>query len=831
MRMFLDGNDWQADYFMPQAELANRKPRTIYNMFMETARTSGFIRASQEPQGVMRATIPGCDRTVLMENGEIDDPYYGRNADRSRWSEKAEWAFRKEFTLPEEWKNCRHISLIFHGAGYKATVFLNDEYLGEQTGMFHKWVFDVSSEIKRDGKNVLCLIFDPAPQASPDHRDDAPAEFAYYHHCQMSFGWDWARTLVPTGIFDHVELRGSELSRVRDCSFVTAGKSVKLHVEIGTLEDCEQTLTMTIAPKNCSGKPLTLQKKVTLTAGMVNEVDWEFEYPEAQMWFPNGYGAQPLYDLTLSMPGDEWNAQVGFRDLKMLRNKNSQEEAYPLTYSINGVPIFARGVNWVPADMIFSRLDAALYDRQVRLAKEAGFNLFRVWGGGLIEKDEFYAACDRYGILVHQEFPHACSQYPMDVRFMEHKAREGEAAIRKMRNHVSMAMYCGGNEVLYYGEVPYNPVYVKYGELVSKLAPGMPYHISSPDLSRPGERHHGPWVLMEHSFWNAHNRALASEFGCPGWAELDSIEKFIPANDPCPHGQSWKYHFTIDYPAKPLKPMLDDFRPESGDRRQLCDMTMFAQADQLGYVMEHYRMRYPVSSGCYIWQYNESWPTNSYSIIDFYSRPKMSYYRLKNANEAVLLFMEDDSWHIKDNKYNGRLSIVSDHAPLKNAKLTVRAMDISGNEIFRKEYCGDYPQGVSQLGEINIKLAQALPGDLLLVKLIAEVDGKTVFDNERLLGMPDFGQALRLPETTLEYTGKVVDAENGEKLLLLNVTNTGKTAALFVRANLPENELYNVYWSDNYRLIMPGETREFQAKLTAGTVPGKVTFRGWNTSL
>ena len=163
MRMFLDGSDWQADYFISQEEFSKRHARTIANMFMDTARTAGFIRAGQDQPGAMKATVPGCDRSVLLENGEIDDPYYARNVDRSRWSEKAEWAFRKEFTLPEEWKNCQHISLIFHSAGYKAVVFLNDEYLGEQTGMFHRWVFDVSREIKREGKNVLSLIFAPAP--------------------------------------------------------------------------------------------------------------------------------------------------------------------------------------------------------------------------------------------------------------------------------------------------------------------------------------------------------------------------------------------------------------------------------------------------------------------------------------------------------------------------------------------------------------------------------------------------------------------------------------------------------------------------------------------
>jgi len=517
MHLFLDGNDWYADYFRPERDMGGGVFQ-IHNMLMDSTRSSGFLRSDRAPEGALRATVPGCDRSVLLENGEIDDPYFGRNMERSRWSEQAEWAFRKEFTLPEAWRDCRRINLVFHGAGYHATIFLNGEYLGWREGMFAAWEFDVSTEINRTGNNVLTLIFDPAPQASPNHHHDRPADFTGFRHCQMSFGWDWARALVPTGIFDHVELRGSENARVRDCGFRTHGKTVHLDLEFGTLEDACEVLKLDLLPKNHDGRALHLERQFTLRAGEVTRAAWDFDFADARFWFPNGYGEQPLYDLVLSFPGDEWRRQVGFRDLVMKRNPTSPEEAYPLTFTVNGTEIFARGGNWVPADMIFSRLDAALYEREVRLAREAGFNLFRVWGGGLIEKDEFYAACDRHGILVWQEFPHACSQYPADGRTLADRTRDGEAIVRKLRNHVSMGMYCGGNEMQYYGEIPDHPLYLKYQEQVARLAPDMPYHFMSPDLSRPGERHHGPWVLMEHSFWNNHKRLLASELGCPGVA-------------------------------------------------------------------------------------------------------------------------------------------------------------------------------------------------------------------------------------------------------------------------------------------------------------------------
>ena len=827
MRFLLDGSDWLADYFRPESDRSEVATR-LNNMLMDSARSSGFLSTDRVPEGAFRATIPGCDRSVLLENGEIDDPYFGRNMERSRWSERAEWAFRKEFSLPEEWRNCRQIRLIFHGAGYRAAVFLNDEYLGHGEGMFAAWEFDVSMEINRAGKNVLVMIFDPAPQALPDHHHDKPADFASFRHCQMSFGWDWARALVPTGMFDHVELRGSLNARVRDCGFRTRGKHVVLDLELGTLEDAGEILRLDLLPKNHDGEALHLERKFTLRAGEVNRVTWEFDFEDARFWFPNGYGEQPLYDLVLSFPGDEWRRQVGFRDLAMKRNPDSPEEAYPLTFTINGVEVFVRGGNWVPADMIFSRPDAALYEREARLAKEAGFNLFRVWGGGLIEKEEFYAACDRHGIMVWQEFPHACSQYSTDGRSMADRTRDAGSIIRKIRNHAALVMYCGGNEMQYYGEIPDHPLYLKYQELVAQLAPGAPWHFMSPDLSRPGERHHGPWCLLEHAFWNRHNRLLASEFGCMGYAELDSIERFIPASDPCPTGQHWKYHFTIDCPGRPLAPLLHAFRTaDTSDPRRMCGMTMFAQADQLGYVMEHYRANFPFSSGCFIWQYNESWPTNSYSVIDFYTRPKMAYYRLARANSAAMLFLEDESWLIGDGVFRGNLELVCDRALPDGATATVRAADVTGKELFRRDFTGHYGSGVTGLGTVEEKLP-AVPRGLVLVTLRVASGGETLFDNERLFGVPDFSAAFDLPAAELQMERREAALPDGETLLEVAVTNRGGVAALHVRADLPETELRGVYWQDNYRTILPGESRIFKAKLTAGTVPGKVALRGWN---
>ena len=829
MRFSLNGSDWQANYFLPEQHYQQTQHGGfIDGMLMDSARSAGVF-SNDKPEDMMPATIPGCDRTILMENGEIDDPYYGRNAERSTWSEDAEWCFRKDFVLPAEWAKNRRTELIFHSAGYQAVIFFNQEYLGKYTGMFTQWRMDVSEFVKPGETNTIVMIFDPAPKASPNHRWDRDAEFAKYHHVQMSFAWDWARRLVPTGIFDDVELVGTDVLRIKDAYFHTCKNKATVEIEFGALEDCETTLKLDLSALNHDGKGHTAEFKVKGIAGETTRAEYTFELEDARYWFPNGYGEQNLYTLTLTVPGDEFKCQAGFRDLKMVRNANSNEEAYPLTFEINGKRIFARGINWVPIDMMFSRISEADYERQVRLAKEGNFNLFRVWGGGLIEKRAFFDACDRYGILVWQEFAHACSSYPADNKYLAMKKREAVEALRKTRNHCSMAMYCGGNEFQYYGEIPDSPVYTQYEEVVKAMAPGMPYHVSSPDLSRPGERSHGPWCFLEHSFWNNHHRLLASELGCNGWSELESIDRFIPQNSPCPDGQAWRYHFTYNHSMRPLKPMVDMFAPAKGNRRQYSQCTMACQADQLSYIMAHYRKKFPVSSGCYIWQYNESFPTNSFSIIDFYSMPKMAFYAVARTNEPVILFAEDESWRLKDDQVKSKLYLVSDSTEFKNAEAVFTMLDIYGNTLLEKRFSVNCGAGTTVLGEIDEKLSAAPAEGVVIGRTtLLDADGNKVYFNERLYGAPDLTRALHLNKADLNVESSIAEV-NGETLLTVKVSNIGKLAAVNVRTRLTGIDLNKVFWKHNYQHIMPGETVTYTATVTEKlTAAPAVEIYGWN---
>ncbi|MBO7741421.1 MAG: hypothetical protein J6S21_02605, partial [Victivallales bacterium] len=463
MKFFLDGSDWEAEYYISLKDYLawQRDPRKLYNMHLQDATAAGFLLADSNCKPSFKATIPGCDRSVLLENGVIQDPYWGRNMDQSRWSEEKSWAFRKFFVLPEEIKNRKRFQLRFCGIDYSATFFLNGEYLGSHTGAFVPFEADVTDYISRDGENLLAVIFEPMPKGLPNHNDPfnpQPTDFAEYHRSQLCFGWDWSRGMSAAGIWDHVYINANDDARISDCCFRgNAEGDVDLSVEIQSTLDARMPLNITLEPMNFQGESYTFTREVELEYGE-NICSFSLKCAAPQLWYPRGYGRQNLYRLKLEIAGEVTEKQVAFRTLKMLRNANSPERAYNLTFSFNGVPVFARGVNWVPAELMYNRSTREEYERLVRLAAEGNINLFRIWGGGIIEKDDFYALCDQYGIIVWQEFMHACSNYRKDGEYLAFKAREAEAILRKICNHVCVSMLCGGNEVLYYGEIPDSPL-------------------------------------------------------------------------------------------------------------------------------------------------------------------------------------------------------------------------------------------------------------------------------------------------------------------------------------------------------------------------------------
>ena len=823
MNFSLNGNDWEAGYFISTQEDNQHAQNSsiIENMNMNGAVSANFIGLPNMKlmKAELKATIPGCDRSVLMENGQIDDIMYGQNLERSSWAEYKSWSFRKRFMLPEELQNCQRLRIRFEMLDYDCTVWLNGNRLGWHTSAFMAAEFDITKEVFRDKENIIAVVFEPIKQASPQHYHDKVAEFAPYHRSQMSYGWDWSRKILASGIMDDVTVLGSNDGYIIDAFFRGENSQAILELDLAAEFDMTETVKIDLCPLNFEGKSYSFEEKVSLEHGS-NKKTFTLDCPDALQWYPNNYGEQNLYTLKISFAGIEKIMQVGFRTIKMKRNPGSHPDAYALTYTINGKEIFVRGTNWVPAELLISEAKVEDYERLIRLAKEANFNYFRIWGGGIIEKDIFYSLCDKYGMLVHQEFMHACSQYPTDGKFLAELHREGTAVLKKIRSHVCISMICGGNELQYYGEDPASPMLMQYAKLAAELTPHLEYHVTSPDRSRPGERNHGPWFFRQHEFYNTHFRNFASEIGCNGCLEEESALKFMPEDADFPDNQITRFHFLQLDRFKGLQHAWAAFDPSS--RREYCQSSMLAQGDVLSYIMGRYRRYMPESSGCVFWQYNEPWPTFSYSIVDYYHVPKIAHYYIARVNKPAIISLEDNSWCITDSNYKGKAFITLDEAGEYSG--IIKAVSANGKVCYEKSFSNYFNKYTTLLDDITFEVSQK--DKIILIRLeLFDKSGQQVFLDTRHYGVPDFKELFRLEKTTVIAEDISIEKD----IVKITLSNQGDIPACGVRLRLPNVAIDDHYFVDNYLDLLPQEKYTVEIKLANNAkLTGNLEISAWN---
>ena len=798
-KITLNGSDWEAQHFISERDFAawTGLGRHLDKMLLDDAQHSGFLFGEDDPSA-LHGTIPGCDRSFLMANGLMDDPYYARNLWHSSWAEDAAWAFRKRFVVPESWRG-RRIVIDFSGIDYEAHFFFNKVYLGTHKGAFIPVTWDITEWVRFGEENWIALAFSPAPHGTPNHSvDDQPADFSRFHRTQIGFGWDWSRKFVPTGIWDDVSLIAYERARLRDWNVTHERNDVTVDLEIESRSDgALLPVAIELTPPD-GGDAVILEQQTALNGGH-NERSYVLHLSEVERWMPNGSGNPNLYGLRIFLDGSECVCtKVGFKNLVMRRNPDAPEDANPLLFEVNGQAVFVCGANWVPPDLMPSEVTAVDYEHLVAMAANAGINLFRMWGGGELEKAAFYEACDRHGILVWHEFFHACSNSPKDDSgYVAFKEREARSVLKRLRRHVCLSLVCGGNEMQYYGEIPDAPLLKMYERVSHELVPELPYHVSCPDKSRPGERHHGPWNFQPHSFYNSHFRLLASEYGCNSMPCYESLKRFLPKEE---HGrfegQTLQFHFLN--PERTRKAYAFDAalaRFNVTDMEQFCKATMLAQADVAQYMTEHYRRAFPASSGCVFWQYDEPWPTCAWSIVDYYGESKQALYGIRQAMSPILLSLEDEGWCLSDNRLAATwfLTVASEHATGETDEATLEAWTESGDLLFTKRCPVKLDSGTHAL----MTLDEAVPsGHVIVVRM--RIEGRC--NCIRLYGNPDFSSFFN-------GSGDVViQALEGQRY---SVANTGRSCALCVRLKeLAGAPAEAGFFSEDYLTLLPGETRQ-----------------------
>ena len=628
------------------------------------------------------AQVPGSAHVDLLAAGLIPDPYLDRAEEELVWAHRTSWRYATTVHAPAAQPGER-VDLAFDGLDTVATVELAGRVLGSTANMHRSYRFDVRDLLDGNPAELVVTFRSALEYAEEIERRLGHRPGAYAHPLNMvrkmacSFGWDWGPDLQTAGIWKPVRLerwRTARLAQVRPLVTVaedgTGRAEVHVEVERSGLEAAtELTLSATV-----DGHRATAVIPADATSGVVT-----VEVPHARLWWPVGYGEQPLYGLRVELAGpvgdrtdavlDTVERRIGFRTVTV--DTTPDEIGTPFTFVVNGVRIFAKGANWIPDDHFLTRITRERLERRVDQAVAAHMNMLRVWGGGIYETEDFYDVCDERGILVWQDFLLACSAYPEEEPLWSEFEAEARENVARLTSHPSLALWNGGNENLWgfmdwgwpeklegrtWGLRYYTELFPR---IVAELDPTRPYADGSPYSPRfplhekhPNDQDHGTrhewevWNRLDYTAYRNHVPRFCSEFGFQGpptWATLTRWVHDEPLTPTSPafllHQKAEDGNGKLDRGLAPHLPELPD-PADPGHFTEWHWATQLNQARAVVFGIEHFRSWWPRTAGALVWQINDCWPVTSWAAVDSEERPKPLWYGLRHAYAPRLLTVQ-----------------------------------------------------------------------------------------------------------------------------------------------------------------------------------------------
>jgi beta-mannosidase len=660
----------------------------------------------------VEAVVPGGVHESLLAAGRIEHPYRDRNESSVRWIEDRDWWFRGSFDAPTELGRDERLRLRFLGLDTVVELWLNGEPLGRHENMFRPAVFDVTDRVRP--KNDLMLRFRPpldgleAPSSATEltarlgdlfatlaepTEDGSEAALGsaelqratLRRKATFSWGWDFGPRVPSIGIWRPVELSRERIAVIDGHHLRTDRIDADGTAHLSLLVEVDRfvpaPLAVTVVLRAPDGREWSVELPV-----QDRTARGELAVPDAALWWTHDLGEPALHTVMITLTGaggeslDELVDEVGLRTIALDRSADP-EGGRLFRFLLNGVPIFARGANWLPADLMVGSVTAERHRQLVRLARDGGMIMLRIWGGGVYEHDSFYAACDELGVLVWHDFMFACMDYPSELAALQTEvAAEAEYQVRRLRNRASLALWCGNNEVqLIHGFAyrDYEPgdwgwdfFHRILPETVAREDPTTPYWPGSPwgeaaeegfmavNGVLDGDRH--AWEVWHGFDFGAgggdfasvgearHYRRYArdrgkfiSEFGIHASPELGTLRRWISAAGLEVHSPTFDDH-NKDNPKDKGDALLEIITGLPTKIEQYVDFTMVSQAEGLKFGIEHYRRRQPHNNGTLIWQFNDVWPGFSWSVIDYDLVPKAGYYFAKRAYSPVLASFRQD---------------------------------------------------------------------------------------------------------------------------------------------------------------------------------------------
>ena len=805
MLRILNSEEWTLSGFLPETYKYNMDRGTVNNF-----RCVPLVFP-------LKASVPGSVHLDLWHNGVIENPFFGTNNLKCEWVEHKEWVYRTVFRAQGKELTANSI-LVFEGVNNQSEFYLNGEFLGSHYNVNTAASFDVTGKLRDENELVVVI-------KSVEQEEQQMGSTSHTRHQtqRFAFGWDFSTRMVGVGIVKDVKLYTYTKSLLRDVYIrpCVCGKDGVLTIS----GKCEEG--MTLEAEVFDG---TVHIKSTYAVG--KSFRKNLRISDVKLWYPFHYGEQHLYRVVLTLKnGDETEDvreyEAGFRTAEYVRESNSHENSLAYTVKINGKKVWLCGVNMINLSQLVGGVTDKDYEFYLRACRDMNINMVRIWGGNILERDILYQLADRLGILIFQDFHQSSSgedSYPSeDKNLVSELMKSCRETILKTRNHASVIIYCGGNELRNrdYSIIDANhPLLVRMRKEVERLSPHVYFHYTTPSginfnfspdeaslREHRNENIHGHYAYLgirEHyAYYNQGDYNFQCEFGCNGCCDEDSLADMMTPDEIAEYKKpltlSWLNRNSGWYNCYPRDKVLFG-EDNMADVGRYSAASQLIQAEGVRYIIERNRDRAFECSGCAIWQLNEPWAnSNCTTLIDYFKRTKLVCKFVRDAYAPLNVNMKYSSLFCRKGEPLGFEIYLSSLIDAFEGEVSWELFNLDG--VFAQEKVSVraeagkavFVKGLDQVADDSF-------GKVFGVRLRAVGKDGSTAENIYL-----FSTQKETPFAELFEKKSSLLAELSSDGRTLELENTGRHPVLFVKIYGGGKEREEV--SDNFISLMPGEKR------------------------
>lgn len=772
--------------------------------------------------------LPGTNYTDLIALGKIEDPFWEMNELKYTDLSKKDYEYSRSFILNAADLDADKIELVVSGLDTFTEIYLNDGLLAKTDNAHRTWRLDLHDRLLI-GENSIRIIFWSPVDIIKKKNDQKPvfgaglgAEgLSYMRKAQYNFGWDWGPNLSPIGIYGDIAIEFNSTAKLDDIRILQnhTSEGVELNVSAKAIRYNDKPLKAKVCIASPDGS-----NSESFETSVSDSFSGSINILKPELWWSNGLGPQPLYKVSVELLDSEtrldlWERKIGLRTIELDTAKDQWGNNF--CFKVNGVPIFAKGADWIPSDSFITRTKEEELEFYIKAANTANMNMLRIWGGGYYESDSFYELCDQYGILVWQDFAFACAEYPlMDSGFLESVHLEVIDNIKRLRHHASLALWCGNNEIQLM-----QMAFRKKADAIKahddfffstlknwtrEYDSATPYWAGSPSSGKParkansfeyGDTHlwqvwHG---MMPIEAFKKYPTRFCSEFGMESLPSMKTVRDFTDIEKPSLfdpvimlHQKSKKGNEKI------LFYLLAKYR-QPKEFEDFIYLSQIVQSETIRMATEIWRRDMHRSHGSLYWQFNDCWPVASWASIDYSKRYKALQYRARHFNKMVCVSANME-------KRFADINVINDMPHDFEGTLIWKILDLDGKTINSgktKAYVKKNSAKSVKMLVFNDILSGKNKNETVLVLELENNDGVIISTQSNLL-IPDKDVLLKKPRYS-----KSVHIENNKAIITIGSDTLARYVCI-------DSDIIDTAFSDNYFDINGNSSYTVTAEVPAG---------------